>query len=136
MFEKSTHILLVDDMTSVRILMSKYLAELGYTKISQAENGKDALAKLNSLVGSNPIQLIITDLKMPVMDGVELLKQIRANTNLSKVPVILLTAEGEHSKLRNAITEDFCALIAKPANAHIFGQKLKYAWDTFHGKKT
>lgn len=134
MFEKSTHILIVDDMTGVRVLLSKYLNELGYTKLTTAENGQDALKKLDYLLLSNPIQLIITDLKMPVMDGVEFLRKLRQNPKLSNLPIILITAEGEHSKLRAAITEDFCALIPKPANAQILAQRLKAAWEKLNGR--
>lgn len=132
MFEANTHILVVDDTTGARFLMSKYLNSLGYTKITQAGNGQEAINKLNSLATSDPVQLIITDLKMPVMDGVELLKQIRADPNLSKIPVILLTSEGDHSSLRNALTGGFCAIIVKPANAQIFAHRLKVAWYSIH----
>lgn len=134
MFPKDIHILLVDDMTGFRFLVSKFLKETGYTNITEAVNGKDALAKMELAQSSKPIGLIISDLKMPVMDGAEFVRNVRGNPTFAKLPVVILTAEGEHSQLRAAAENGISAIIGKPTTLQVFNQKMKVAWDNFsHG---
>jgi len=86
-------ILAVDDSASIRQMVSFTLKGAGY-EVVEAVDGRDALSKLNS----NPIHMVITDLNMPNLDGIGLVKGIRANQAHKFIPVILLTTESQESK--------------------------------------
>jgi two-component system chemotaxis response regulator CheY len=89
-------ILTVDDSASVRQLISFTLRAEQYT-VAEAVDGCDALAKL-----SGEIHLIITDLNMPRMDGIELIRQIRMNSKHKYVPILVLTTESQPAKKQAA----------------------------------
>lgn len=81
-------VLIVDDDFLIRQLLSLILRSAGYS-VLEAENGKDALEKLSS----DSIDTVITDLRMPQMDGIELTRAIRMNPAYEDVPVIMLTSD-------------------------------------------
>ncbi|MCA9407144.1 MAG: response regulator transcription factor, partial [Candidatus Omnitrophica bacterium] len=83
-------ILLVDDEADIQKIVSKYLTVAGFTVI-QASNGQEALAKINQLRPS----LVIMDMMMPVMDGVETTKKLRSQEENSKLPILMLTARDD-----------------------------------------
>jgi two-component system, chemotaxis family, chemotaxis protein CheY len=86
-------ILTADDSASVRQMVSFTIKNAGYDVV-EAVDGRDALSKLNG----NPIHMVITDLNMPNLDGIGLIKGIRANPAYKFIPVILLTTESQESK--------------------------------------
>jgi two-component system chemotaxis response regulator CheY len=88
----SKTIMTVDDSASVRQMVSLTLKDAGYTVI-EACDGKDALNKLNG-----PVDMIVTDLNMPNMDGIEFIKAVRANAKYKFVPVVMLTTESQAAK--------------------------------------
>ncbi len=90
------HFLVVEDQAITRSIIVTMLKKLGHTKISEAENGQQALALLQSgePVGM-PINFIISDWRMPVMDGVALIRAIRTSNELQHLPVLLMTAFAE-----------------------------------------
>lgn len=90
----SKEILIVDDSESIRELISSALTESGFI-IHKAINGVDAIEKLKML--SN-ISLILTDLNMPVMDGLMLVKEVRAIEKYKYMPILILTTETEVQK--------------------------------------
>jgi len=100
-------ILVVDDEEGARELFSTILSEEGYD-IALAENGEEALA----LFKETPYDLVITDIKMPVMGGLQLLQEIR-NTG-SKTDVILVTAYGEVETYLKAMSLGAAEYINKP----------------------
>lgn len=89
----SATILTVDDAKAVRQMVRFALEPQGYTVI-EAENGQDAL---NKLVGA-PVKLIITDLNMPVMNGFDFIRAVRAGKGPAGVPIIMLTTESQPAK--------------------------------------
>jgi len=89
----SKRILTADDSASVRQMVSFTIKNAGY-EVVEAVDGKDALSKLNG----NPIHMVITDLNMPNLDGIGLVKAIRANPAYRFIPIILLTTESQESK--------------------------------------
>ncbi len=101
-------ILTVDDSTSVRQVVSFALKDAGYETV-EATDGRDGLAKLTANVN-----LVITDLNMPFMDGLELIKRIRAGTVNKYVPIIVLTTESQASKKQEAKAAGATGWIVKP----------------------
>ena len=105
----SKTILTVDDSASVRQMVSFTLKEAGYDVI-EACDGKDALNKIN---GKN-LNLIITDLNMPNMDGIELIKNIRTDSPFKFVPIIMLTTESQTEKKMEGKNAGATGWIVKP----------------------
>ena len=85
--------LTVDDSKTMRDMVSFTLKNAGY-EIIEAEDGEDAIAKL----GGAPVDVIITDLNMPKMNGIELIKNLRGNPSYKFTPILMLTTEGDATK--------------------------------------
>jgi two-component system, chemotaxis family, chemotaxis protein CheY len=101
-------ILTVDDSASVRQMVSFTLRSAG-NEVVEAIHGRDALSKL-----SGDIRLIITDLNMPTMDGIELIKQVRTGSTHKYVPILVLTTESQPAKKQEAKTAGATGWIVKP----------------------
>lgn len=90
-------VLIVDDSAALREFVAFILRNAGYD-IVMAENGKDALNKLNG--HDEKIDIVLTDLNMPVMNGIEFVKQLRGTSVYGAIPVVLMTSEPHESKKR------------------------------------
>jgi len=101
-------ILTVDDSATVRQMVKFTLSEAGYTVI-EAVDGEDALAKLSS-----PVNLVITDLNMPNLDGIGLIRGVRANPALKGIPIVMLTTESQDSRKREGKAAGATGWIVKP----------------------
>lgn len=101
-------ILAVDDSASVRQMVSFTLRSAGYAVV-EAVDGKDAWEKLNAAV-----QLVITDLNMPEVDGIELVRRIRSSHPHKFLPVVLLTTESQEEKKREGKAAGATGWIVKP----------------------
>ena len=111
-------ILIVDDSKSVRAVIGTTLKMGGYTTIT-AEDGKQALDMLEKQ-DAVMIDLIITDVNMPNMDGVTLIKEIKKLPRYAKIPVCVLTTETEQGKLEVEMQTLKDAWITKPVQpAHV-----------------
>lgn len=104
----SKKIMTVDDSSSVRQMVKFALSDAGY-EVLEANDGKDALQKLQGQV-----DMIITDLNMPNMDGIELIKQVRANSQYKFLPIVMLTTESEESKKAEGKQAGATGWIVKP----------------------
>jgi two-component system, chemotaxis family, chemotaxis protein CheY len=104
----STRILTVDDSATVRQMVAFTLRGAGY-EVIEARDGQDALGKLDP-----PPAMVITDLNMPVMDGIGLIKAVRARPGVRFVPVVVLTTESEAERKRQAREAGATAWIVKP----------------------
>jgi two-component system chemotaxis response regulator CheY len=102
-------VFVIDDSASTRQLISFTLKGAGYDVV-EAEDGKDALKKLT---GSG-VDMIITDLNMPNMDGMEFLKALRSNQAFKFMPVVMLTTESQVSKVMEAKAAGVSGWIIKP----------------------
>lgn len=89
------NILIVDDSESIRELVGNTLEQAGY-KVYKGVNGKDGLERLKTL--EDDISLVITDLFMPVMDGIDLIKGVRGMEEYKFVPILMLTTESHMDK--------------------------------------
>jgi len=99
----------VDDSASVRQMVSFTLENAGYGVIA-AEDGKDALAKINGA----GVKMVITDLNMPNMDGIELIKALRAEAAYKFIPIVFLTTESQDSKKQEGKAAGATGWIVKP----------------------
>lgn len=105
----SKTIMTVDDSPSIRQMVSFTLKEAGYDVI-EAADGKDALAKLSE----GPVHMVIADLNMPNLDGIELIREIRANPALRFIPIIMLTTESQERKKQEGRQAGATGWIVKP----------------------
>lgn len=103
-------ILAVDDSSTVRQMVSFTLASAGY-EVIEASDGQDALSKLSSPV---PLRMVLTDLNMPKLDGIGLIRQLRAHPSFKYVPIVVLTTESETEKKQAARAAGATAWIVKP----------------------
>jgi two-component system chemotaxis response regulator CheY len=101
-------ILTVDDSASVRQMVKFTLVDAGYTVI-EAVDGQDALTKL-----TRPVNLVITDLNMPNLDGIGLIRRLRANPACKGIPIIMLTTESQDSRKQEGKAAGATGWIVKP----------------------
>ena len=104
----SKTILTVDDSSSVRQMVKFTLSDAGYTVI-EAVDGNDALAKL-----TNSVNLVITDLNMPNLDGIALIRKVRANPLYKGIPILMLTTESHDSRKLEGKAAGATGWIVKP----------------------
>lgn len=102
-------ILIVDDSATMRELLSFAVNEAGYGAIT-AVNGRDALNKLKN----TEIEMVITDLIMPVMDGIEFIRQLRNSIANRLTPVVILTTESQQSRIQEGKAAGASEWIVKP----------------------
>lgn len=123
-FQVNKPVLLVtEDHPEMRAFIAKTLAP--YFDIRQAENGKLALEVLNS----ERVDIVISDVMMPVMDGFELLEEIKKNEALHQVSLIMLTARADHEDKLYALTLGIDDYLTKPFNASEFLARIKNILD-------
>ena len=101
--------LVVDDSASMRQLVSFTIKDAGYD-VLVAENGKDAIGKL----AGKKVDMVITDLNMPEMDGIELIKQLRGMADYKFAPIVMLTTESQESKKQEGKQAGASGWIVKP----------------------
>jgi len=104
----SKKIMTVDDSASVRQMVAFTLKEEGF-EVVEAKDGRDALSKLNS-----PVDMIVTDLNMPNMDGIELIKNVRAKPDMKFIPIVMLTTESQAEKKTEGKKAGATGWIVKP----------------------
>lgn len=105
----SRTILAVDDSPTIRMMVSFTLRENGY-KVIEAEDGSAALAKLRA----NKVDMVITDLNMPNVDGIGVVQGVRSNPESRFTPVIMLTTESQEGRKKEAKAAGATGWIAKP----------------------
>ena len=113
-------ILIVDDDKTTRKLLSLYLKGSGFEVVT-AENGLNALEKL----GSDTFQLVLTDLNMPFMDGIEFLKAMKSNPGTSHIPALMLTTETDEEERQRAIDAGADGYLSKPVTAEVVAAKIR-----------
>jgi two-component system, chemotaxis family, chemotaxis protein CheY len=101
-------ILAVDDSASVRQLVALTLRGAGYDVI-EAVDGQDAVARLQG-----PVRMVVTDLNMPRMDGIQLIKAVRSHPTYKFIPVIILTTESQETKKQAGKAAGATGWIVKP----------------------
>ncbi|MCE8040585.1 chemotaxis protein CheY [Halomonas desiderata] len=120
MADKNMSFLVVDDFPTMRRIVRSLLKELGYTNVEEAEDGQEALSKLRA--GS--FEFVVSDWNMPNLDGLEMLKQIRADAALKDLPVLMVTAEAKKENIIAAAQAGASGYVVKPFTAATLEEKL------------
>ena len=113
--------LIVDDSGSMRRIVRQFLQNKGVTRIAEAENGQSAL----ELARFQPLDIIISDLNMPVMDGMEFLKRVKADPGCRDIHFIMLTVEAVQKTMNQALALGADAYIVKPVTEEQFVREVK-----------
>jgi len=121
MFNFKIKVLVVDDFPTMRRIIKNLLKQLGFENVDEAENGEDALKKLRS----SEYGLVVSDWNMPVMEGIELLKNVRSDPQLKDIPFLMVTAEAEKEKVIEAIKAGVDNYIVKPFTGEVLKEKLE-----------
>jgi two-component system chemotaxis response regulator CheY len=114
--------LVVDDSRAIRMIVGKTLRELGY-EVREAANGQEALTVIAA--ENNAIQLVLADWNMPVMNGLELVKELRQNPALSSTRVVMVTTETEVEHMASALAAGANEYVMKPFTKDILVEKLE-----------
>ena len=109
----SMKVLVVDDMSTMRRIVKNVLKQIGYSDFAEAENGKDALDKLQA----QKFDLVVSDWNMPEMSGIDLLRAIRADPELKHLPVLMVTAEAQKENIIEAVQAGVSNYVVKPFTA-------------------
>jgi len=126
MFDSKTRILVVDDMMTMRKIVSKTLKELSFTDLTEASDGAKAWEVISS--ASPQIGLVISDWNMPNCSGLDLLKRIRADSRFKTLPFLMVTAEAEMHQIQGAIKSGVDNYVIKPFNSQTLSEKLELVY--------
>jgi two-component system chemotaxis response regulator CheY len=118
--DKNMTVLVVDDFSTMRRIVKNLLRDLGFTNIQEADDGSTALPMLQG----GDFDFVVTDWNMPGMQGIDLLKAIRADASLSHIPVLLITAEAKKEQIVMAAQAGVNGYIVKPFTAATLKTKL------------
>ena len=130
MIAKSTKILIVDDFSLARIMLSEALNKLGMEDIVEAKDGQEAISVLENLfLVKKPIEFIFLDWTMPVMNGFEVLEKCRADERFANIPIVMVTAEIEQESVLKALAAGATDYIKKPISQDALVKKIeKGSW--------
>ncbi|MBW8192758.1 hybrid sensor histidine kinase/response regulator [Neiella marina] len=124
MFKQNCLALVVEDMEAMRKITAQQLRQYGAKEVYQASNGAEALRILRN----HRIELILSDWNMPVMTGIDFLKAVKADENWQRIPFIMVTAEAERDKVREAIRFGVSELIIKPFTPNMMRERIERAF--------
>jgi two-component system, chemotaxis family, chemotaxis protein CheY len=115
-------VLVVDDSAAIRKILQRVLRQTGMAinTIHEAGDGQEAL----DLLRSRRVDLVLTDINMPRMDGLELLAKIKGSSDWASVPVVMITTEGGESKVAEAVRLGAAGYVRKPFTADQIKEKL------------
>lgn len=121
----SLRFLVVDDFATMRRIVRNLLKELGFTHVEEAADGAEALDKLRA----GDYQFIVSDANMPEMDGLTLLRTIRADPALKEVPFLMIVADKKKESVAAATQAGASGCIAKPFTADALQEKLNAVFE-------
>ena len=117
---KNLKFLVVDDFSTMRRIVKNLLNDLGYPHVVEADDGTSALP----LLQAGGIDFLVTDWNMPGMAGLDLLKAVRADPKLAKMPVLMLTAEAKREQIIEAAQAGVSGYVIKPFTAVTLKEKI------------
>lgn len=112
--------LVVDDFRAMRRIVRMLLEEIGCTSVEEAGDGVAALA----LLQSQPFDVVISDIGMPAMSGLELLAAIKADPELNHLPVLMVSAEARKDEIVEAAQNGAAGYLVKPFGREVLEKKL------------
>jgi two-component system, chemotaxis family, chemotaxis protein CheY len=127
--DKNMKILVVDDFSTMRRIVKNLLRDLGFTNTLEADDGKTALPKLQA----GGIDFLVTDWNMPGMNGLDLLKAVRADPKLANMPVLMVTAEAKREQIIMAAQAGVNGYIIKPFTAATLKEKIEKIFERIDG---
>jgi len=126
---KDMKILIVDDFSTMRRIVKNLLRDLGFTNTSEADDGQTAWP----LLQTGKFDFLVTDWNMPGMDGLTLLKKVRADDKLSTMPVLLVTAEAKREQIVHAAQAGVNGYVVKPFTAITLKEKIEKIFERIDG---
>jgi len=114
-------ILIVDDFSTMRRIIKNLLRDLGFTNMSEADDGNTALP----LLQNGSFDFLITDWNMPGMSGLELLRRVRADERLARLPVLMVTAEAKREQIIEAAKAGVNGYVVKPFTGTALKEKIE-----------
>ena len=118
--DKNMKILVVDDFSTMRRIIKNLLKDLGFANIQEADDGNTALPMLQQ----GDFDFVVTDWNMPGMQGIDLLRAIRADASLKHIPVLMVTAEAKKEQIIAAAQAGVNEYVIKPFTAGTLKAKL------------
>ena len=115
--------LVVDDFLTMRRVVRRLLRDIGFDEIDEAADGAAALAHLRTV----PIDVVITDIEMPILGGFELLSAIKKDAALKHLPVLVLTAEARKDEIVRCMQAGAAAYLVKPFTRETLEEQLRLA---------
>ncbi|MBU2977981.1 chemotaxis response regulator CheY [Alteromonas sp. C1M14] len=119
--DKGMKILVVDDFSTMRRIIKNLLKDLGFSNIQEADDGSTALPMLQQ----GDFDFVVTDWNMPGMQGIDLLRAIRADDKLKHLPVLMVTAEAKKEQIVAAAQAGVNGYVVKPFTAATLKEKLE-----------
>jgi two-component system chemotaxis response regulator CheY len=115
-------VLVVDDSAAIRKILQRVLRQTGMAirTIHEAGDGQEALEVMNA----HPVDLVLTDINMPRMDGLQFLASVKASAHWRHVPVVMITTEGGETKVGEAVKLGAAGYVRKPFTADQIKEKL------------
>ncbi|MCU1258078.1 MAG: response regulator receiver protein [Bryobacterales bacterium] len=115
-------VLIVDDSAAIRKILQRVLrqTDLPIGQVYEAGDGQEAIDRLKE----QPVGLILSDINMPRMDGLQFLSSIRDMESVKKVPIIMITTEGSQGKVMEAVQLGAAGYVRKPFTAEQIKEKL------------
>jgi len=113
--------MIVDDSRAQRMLLKRAVSPLGFDVV-EAENGEDALTKLDP---DDPVDVMLVDWNMPVMDGLALVRRVRATRAFADVFVMMVTSESDPKKMARALMVGADDYLVKPVDGEMIRSKLE-----------
>ncbi len=127
--DKNMKILVVDDFSTMRRIIKNLLRDLGFTNTQEADDGNTALPMLQA----GNFDFLVTDWNMPGMQGIDLLKAVRADSKLKSMPVLMVTAESKREQIIEAAQAGVNGYIVKPFTAATLDEKLQKIFERIDG---
>lgn len=118
---KTVKILVVEDDQASRTIIARFLGQMGYSNLALAENGKAAINQLNL----SPVDLVISDWRMPDMDGLEFFWTAKNEGLLGNTPFLMVSAENERDKVIEALRAGVSDYIVKPVDSKTLQIKIE-----------
>jgi len=127
--DKNMKILIVDDFSTMRRIIKNLLRDLGFSNTQEADDGLTALPMLKA----GNFDFLVTDWNMPGMQGIDLLKEVRADAELAGLPVLMVTAEQKREQIIEAAQAGVNGYIVKPFTAQTLKEKIDKIFERVDG---